>query len=239
MLSTSNNYRKARGPSDLQKVSDDLASEHPEPLTRPLLAEGYTLERVIEDVDAIHEIGRLRVAVWNHDQPQIRSDLVKEGMWLDTLDFRPNAEHWVIRHEGRIVASCRISFHISADEVPDSDVMAKYAHSDATLYSSINRLVIHPDHHKKGLRNVLDLIRVYSAKQKNSSQLFAYAVGEKRCQTLMNLGFEKLTQNFGLDILPSVEGPYIALSLDPSNSPTNNTVISLYLKAVSNKNNHS
>jgi len=234
MQSVPQNYLKVKITSELSNQLTKRTSGN-----RPLLAAGYSLERVIEDIEAIHEIGRLRVAVWNHAQPQIRADLVKEGMWLESLDYRPNTEHWIVRHKGKVVASCRISFHTSTEGVPDSNIMAEFADSNAKLYSSINRLVIHHDHLKKGLSYLLDHVRLYSAKRKGSTQLFAYAVGEKRSESLAKLGFQKHAENHGLAILPTIDGPYFALSLDPSKSQLNGEINNLYLQAASDKKNHS
>ncbi len=179
-----------------------------------MLPKGYSLDRVIEDVETIHEIGRLRVAVWDQKQPHIRPDLVKDGMWLENLDFQPNAEHWVVRHNSKIIASCRLSFHDAIDDVPLSQIMKPYADKSTSLYSSINRLVIHPDHRCKGISMILDLMRVYSAKHNGSTQLFADAIGEKRAESLKKIGFKNHSRNRGSSFLDIVSGPFFAMSLE-------------------------
>ena len=166
------------------------------------------------DEEAIAAIGEFRLRVWQAEGQKINESLINDGKWNDRLDVEPTSQHWVVYIGGEIAASSRISFHRDFTTVPDHNVFEPYVDNTGTLYCSLNRMVVHPRYRGLGIAGLLDFIRIKSAFRAGADQLFAYAVGSPRAQSLMRRGFVEKEVNDSWSIYPDNDGPFHALVID-------------------------
>ncbi|GAB4029238.1 hypothetical protein GCM10028809_19190 [Spirosoma gilvum] len=174
-----------------------------------MLDESYILTEVAFP-NRIAEIGALRIRAWS-SEPGIDPIFFSQRIWIDALDHE--AHHWIVTLNNKIVASARMSFHNSLDNVPYASLLpAEYCsrYENRSLVS-INRLVVDPQFRGRGLAKVLDNVRLTMAIDKGVDVILAQPQ-LSRLAALDKLGFSYLCE---LPPTPELPGrPLFFMELD-------------------------
>ena len=144
---------------------------------------GYTL---IEQPGPaqMEQIFHLRGYAWQSRLP----DFPAPARWEDPEDN--DCLHWAILHEGSVVAAARLSLVGSLEQVPNAEVYSHVLPQLTGTIGSINRLVVHPAHARRGLSQWLDQARLVWADAAGAAHVVAQtSAGITRVATLLNLGF--------------------------------------------------
>ena len=138
------------------------------------------------------EIGTLRISSWKNEHG-INTEFFAQERWLDELD--KDAHHWVIFHEGKMVASARMSFHYSYHSIPYTTPAyeSMFDSLGGLPIASINRLVVDPECRGHGLARLLDETRVNFAVE-NGAKLITAQPLEGRVSALKKLNFDMIEQ---------------------------------------------
>jgi len=164
------------------------------------------MEPIIEEVrftsyDA--EIISLREKVWNLSEKYVAEKYFK-NRFSDGYD--QSAFHWVVRVEGRVVASSRLSYHEEINQIPDLQYIDKELLQNLIVpVGSINRLVIDPKFQGQGIGRMMDLVRFEKCRSLNCRTVIGITHG-KRCHQLLGYGFIRLAYLDAFQDIESVSG---------------------------------
>ena len=138
------------------------------------------------------EIGTLRISSWKNERG-INTDFFSQEKWVDDLD--KDAHHWVILHQGHIVASARMSFHYTYNSIPYTNPVYEslFDFYGGLPIASINRLVVDPGSRGHGLARLLDETRVDFAIENGAKMITAQPL-EGRVAALKKLDFIMIEQ---------------------------------------------
>lgn len=139
------------------------------------------------DRPLLEKIGRLRVLAWSTVMPDAPS---RAACWLD--EFELAARHWCIFQADGPIASARMSVHHRLEEVPDAGIYeGVFATPPVPPIASFNRLVVHPQHRRRGLSRKLDLARLEAARALGCrAAILETHAGASRLRQLGELGFQ-------------------------------------------------
>ncbi len=136
------------------------------------------------DLAQMDEIFRLRGFAWRSRLPAFAAPAV----WQDTEDS--TCLHWAILHGGEVVAAARLCVAQSLEQVPDAEVYSGVFPALDGPVGSINRLVVHPAHAKRGLSEWLDRERMAHADAVGVQHVVAHTfAGMPRVAALCSVGF--------------------------------------------------
>jgi predicted GNAT family N-acyltransferase len=96
----------------------------------------------------LEKIAQLRYAVWQ-DQGMSMENIEDKNKWND--DFDEQGYFLVIKSEGQMAGSARMSLHETIRTLSDSKLYLGHEGAFAPPIASLNRLIIHPDFRMKGL----------------------------------------------------------------------------------------
>jgi len=148
-----------------------MSNLHPQEVT----GDSPLMERVYKE---------LRLTAWR-EQPRMVEAL---SYWRDEIDS--TARHWVIVDAGIAIASARLSFHNSLEDLPDAEIFVGFCPTLPTPIASINRLVVHPDYRRRGYGTRLDNIRLKAAEEWGCQCAIASSTEPKRIKQLADRGFK-------------------------------------------------
>lgn len=136
-------------------------------------------------------IGRQRYEVWLYEK-SIEEKLFPDKCWLEAMDYGENARHWVAKIEqtGEIVASARLTRHLSVEEDNYRDVKL-WREKGLSLQAPVvdlGRLVVASSHRRRGIARALVAARV------DAAPLWG-ATAALNTSSELNIGF--LEQDFG------------------------------------------
>jgi hypothetical protein len=132
----------------------------------------------------MEQIFHLRGYAWQSRLPNFAAP----ARWEDPEDR--DCLHWAILHEGSVVAAARLSLVGSLEQVPNAEVYSQVLPQLKGTIGSINRLVVHPAHAKRGLSQWLDEVRLARSDAVGAAHVVAQTfAGIARVATLLNLGF--------------------------------------------------
>jgi GNAT superfamily N-acetyltransferase len=134
--------------------------------------------------ELLRRLAGLRALAWS-TEARVAAGSVE---WIDPVDH--GAMHWGA-YDGRdLIAAARMSIHSALADVPDSVVYREaFAEAPVGPIASLNRLVVHPDHRRKGLGSALDRIRIEAACAAGCRMVVGYSSAERRIGQLVALGF--------------------------------------------------
>jgi len=135
------------------------------------------------------EITSLRKRVWNYSEKYVAERYFK-NKFSDAFD--KNSYHWIIKADGVVVASCRLSVHQKVEDLPDVEYMEKEPLVKLlTPIGSLNRLVIDPGWQGQGFGKLLDKVRFEKCQALHCRTIVGITHG-KRCQQFVDYGFIRL-----------------------------------------------
>jgi hypothetical protein len=162
----------------------------------------------------LQRIGEFRSKVWSDEGCRMPEyDILGSDVWLDDLD--KVAVHWVALHGNRLVAACRMSIHEQITGMPDENYFSQFGPFDEP-FASFNRLVVSREYRGHGIARHFDLIRCRHAAEIGIRTVFAVPIGDRRRESLFELGFTQLFEfpvGHGL-LLP--ERPMYGMKVDPA-----------------------
>ncbi len=136
------------------------------------------------------QIVNLREQVWCDEEGLDRTAARDVGLTIeDKLDT--DALHFIVRNEGTIVASARLTLHESLSQVPAASVYRDLAIQAPPPIGALGRTVVTLPFRAYGLGALLDLARHRTAKRIECKTLLTYA-HPSRVETLSLLGFKVL-----------------------------------------------
>jgi hypothetical protein len=127
----------------------------------------------------LENVYALRARAW-----RARIELM-EATWKEPLDSV--ASHWGIKHEGRLIAACRLSIHSRMSEVPDAEVYKDFI--CAAPIASFNRCVVAPEFVGLGLAGAMDRARLNEAVRCRCKSVLVAVDLPSRIRSLQRLGF--------------------------------------------------
>lgn len=145
---------------------------------------------IITDKSELSLIFKFRVTCYeNSPYRHIVNSAIFPNGWYDELD--KDSDHWLIKHEKRIIGSARASIISNFDQLSLSGIVttSKPIKLDYPV-GLISRLVIAKDYRRLGLANKFDLIRLNRLSDKRILTVLAEARTE-RVKPLKRLGFEE------------------------------------------------
>lgn|GEM_PF-613770 len=162
----------------------------------------------------LQRIGELRSRVWAEEGCRMPEyDRVGSDIWIDELDR--DAVHWVAMHGNRLVAACRMSIHDKLEGMPDENYFAQFGPFEEP-FGSFNRLVVSREYRGHGIARHFDLIRCRYAAELGIKTVFAVPVGERRRESLKELGFSHLFEFPARHGLLVPERPMAGMKVDPA-----------------------
>ncbi|MEI6455059.1 MAG: GNAT family N-acetyltransferase [bacterium] len=164
------------------------------------------MEPILEEVrfDSYdNEIVALREKVWNLSEKYVAEKYFK-NKFSDGYD--QEAYHWIVKSEGTIIASSRLSVHKSISQVPDINYIEEKLIKQLQLpVGSINRLVIDPAWQGHGIGRMMDLARFEKCRSLQCRTVIGITHG-RRCHQLMGHGFIRLAYLKAFEDIESVSG---------------------------------
>jgi GNAT superfamily N-acetyltransferase len=156
---------------------------------RPSLPAGYEgLIEITRESD-LEEVFSLRANVWKVEEEWL-SDKPDAERLRDTHEV--SARHWVVRHQGSLVAAVRLSLHDTIEDLPDYCYLPKCLTIDVPPpIASLNRLVVDPGHRCQGLGTALDQFAVEMARRQGANAVLEI-VPPYRVLGLCRRGFKVL-----------------------------------------------
>jgi len=159
--------------------------------------------REVNFKDYERDIISLREKVWNYSEKYVAEKYFK-NKFFDK--FEDEAFHWIIKNNDLVIDSCRLSIHYTAENIPDLRYIEQPFLKILLLpIGSINRLVIDPEWHGKGLGKILDNVRFDKCKSLNCRSIIGITHG-KRCNQMLNYGFTRLSFLKEFEDITSVHG---------------------------------
>ena len=150
------------------------------------------MESLLEEVRfdfCDEEIISLREKVWNLSEKYVAEKYFKNRF---SDDYDPGAYHWIVRSNGRIIASSRLSYHENTGDIPDLRYIGKdLLKSLVVPVGSINRLVIDPQWQGHGIGRMMDLARFEKCRALRCRTVIGITHG-RRCHQLLGYGFIRL-----------------------------------------------
>lgn len=143
----------------------------------------------ISDPATLEEIFRLRAKVWLELGAIKQSDLDNEGRFLDAWDSV--SKHWAILYAGNVIASARLTFGLTANEVPYGSLLE--TRNAGTLFpvAAMTRLVVDSQHRRKGCMKSLDQIRINTAIELGAKTMIVNT-NKRRKDYMLSCGFQPL-----------------------------------------------
>lgn len=135
------------------------------------------------------EIERLRISVWSNC---VGPALARARFAADALDF--DAWHIGVRHEARLVACGRLSYHESPTSIPDRESFRAALPDFRFPCCIMNRLVVSPAYQRQGLSRVIDEARLECARKLGTKEVWVEAKG-LRVERLRRCGFERVCES--------------------------------------------
>ena len=138
------------------------------------------------NAELLEQIGRLRVRAW----ATVVEEAAQMEVWLD--EFDASARHWIVTVNGELAAAARMSVHNSIGEVPEAEIyLGLITDSLPKPIASINRLVVSPDHRRRGYARLLDCARIAAAEKSGYGCIVAETPsGAGRVRALLSHGFK-------------------------------------------------
>jgi GNAT superfamily N-acetyltransferase len=149
------------------------------------------------------EIITLREKVWNFSEKYVAEKYFKNN-FSDKYD--PLAFHWIVRDEGKIIASSRLSYHDEIIQIPDVQYIEKGLLKQLiTPVGSINRLVIDPEWQGHGIGKIMDRVRFDKCRALQCRTIIGITHG-RRCHQLLGYGFIRLAYLKAFEDIETVSG---------------------------------
>jgi len=132
-------------------------------------------EVLFSDGAGLEEIGRLRYDVWE-SEGDIASQFFPDRIWLDAMDKKVTARHWLIRSGGEVVAAARLTLHHEQDDYRDVALWQSKG-IPITRYPvcDLGRLVVRADHRRLGHAKALIDRRIQAAIEWGASAILCTA----------------------------------------------------------------
>ena len=125
--------------------------------------DSYQVSEVCWDETMRIIIGRLRFEIWENEGSLDASQFGEEKLFVDDLDA--TARHWVVYHKGCVVAAARLTWHTSLnDDYRDVKLWAKARIQLPLPTVDFGRLVVHADHRRRGLADLLNQVNQSSSR---------------------------------------------------------------------------
>jgi GNAT superfamily N-acetyltransferase len=143
----------------------------------------------LTDKSRLQEIYDLRVEAWENsaNKAHINRKNFPIG-WFDKHD--PNAHHWIIEDEGKIVAGSRICMLTDLAEIAEVD-FSIFTLSSARPFAYFSRLVVHPQYRRKGFTHLMDKVRVDFLQSSEAAFALSCSAPQRRT-SLEQAGFTEL-----------------------------------------------
>lgn len=142
---------------------------------------------------ALEEIGQLRVAAWQNDGEMPMAASNCGSIWLDEHDF--HAHHWTIKIGEILIASARLCFHVTENNIPDKQYIGAHIINISFPAAFFNRLVIHPSARGNGFTRKLDNLRMELAESRNAASAVANTWSPVRIRQLLSSGWVLLGES--------------------------------------------
>ena len=173
-------------------------------------------EVLYSDVAGLEEIGRLRYDVWE-SEGDIATQLFTDRTWLDAMDKEDTARHWLIRSDGQVVASARLTLHHEQDDYRDVALWRSKG-IPITRYPvcDLGRLVVRADHRRKGYAKALIDCRIQAARDWGANAILCTA-SPLTVPVLKSRGFVEIGHTAVFEDRPNTVFHGLHLSLSTGN----------------------
>jgi hypothetical protein len=136
------------------------------------------------------QIVALREHVWFNEEKLDRATAREIGLIVEDT-FDKTAFHYIVRNDGTIVASARLTIHTSIHDVPDTSIYKNFVFHAPSPIGAFSRAVVTKTFQTFSIGGLLNLARYRKAQEIGCSTLIASA-RPKQAEILSVLGFEVL-----------------------------------------------
>ena len=142
----------------------------------------------LTDLSRLEEVHRLRHDV--HKAMGWANTHLRDGKWVDAFD--QTARHYVVCHDGRIIASGRLNLGASLAELPYGEQWSRFVLDQSERLAVGTRLVVHPDFRRRGLAKAIDQRRISDARTAGAARMLIATRNPHRKVHLESAGFAAL-----------------------------------------------